>query len=90
MRTKTCDNEHPAITFSYISELEECPVCKILGGHEDAIEELKEEHEKEMEASYVEYEATTTRITKEYEEKIEQHKDLLIIAHQEITRLKGE
>lgn len=48
MRTKTCDNGHQEITFSYISELEECPFCKLIEEHRWTIEELNEDHETEV------------------------------------------
>jgi len=29
-KTKTCSNGHQEISFKYISEIEECPLCRVL------------------------------------------------------------
>lgn len=73
MRTKTCDNDHQAITFSYISELEECPICKIIRKHGWEIRDLNKEHEEGLEKPYKE---------------IGNLKRIIQISHQEITRLE--
>lgn len=88
MRTKTCDNGHQEITFSYISEIEECPVCTIIEEHGEEIDEINNEHEEESSKLYERYEKTTTRITEAYEEEIKNLKSVIQISHQEISRLE--
>lgn len=81
MRTKTCDNEHPEITFSYISELEECPMCKIIEAHRWAIRDLTREIEEKLELSCKEI--------RDLEVKIEGLKLIIQIAHGHITEITG-